>query len=531
ITITHLSDILRAELLYRYGGLYIDATYLVRKTLPVEWFQRDCFYTQRFSESKAEYVSQGKWSQNLVRATAGNLLSRYLRNAFYISWSAQEELIDYYLIDLVTEEAFRSVPVIRKMIEDVPPSQPQVMELMPLMNAAYDKQKDDILLQDTAWFKLSYKEFFSGQTEDGQSTFYGRLRDEFCVDAGTPDVSEACEQKKISVIIPCYNAEVYLGECLDSIFAQTYPQEAIEVIAVNDASTDATGDVLKRYEAQHVEQMMLVECAANMGQGHARNLGLEYATGFYITFVDADDRIPPEYLSILEKKAEEHECEVVRCGYRMYNDDGTTSDLCMPEEVYHGLLRSPVRNQFILTQGYKFGNAAWGNLFRTDFIRKYDLYFPEGVRMEDVFFHENWLLRVDSCCTTDQTRYEYRSHFGSIMLSENLKDYYMDAFYVQDAVYEKLLGEGLLQGLQTEMAFIYYYKGYVIPMEYLIYGDPVIPFSEENVLMLRDTVMKKFPDIRNNPHVRMISTGDREQILRILDDPQTAVHLRAQCSS
>ena len=133
------------------------------------------FYTQRFSEPQLHFVSQGKWSQNLMKTDAGNILPRYMINAFYIYWSMQEELADYFLIDLIVEEAVRSVAHIREMIENIPPSMPHIELLVHNLNSEYDATVEQFLMKDTSLFKLTYKVPFYKETPDGKETLYGHI--------------------------------------------------------------------------------------------------------------------------------------------------------------------------------------------------------------------------------------------------------------------------------------------------------------------------------------------------------------------
>jgi glycosyltransferase involved in cell wall biosynthesis len=96
---------------------------------------------------------------------------------------------------------------------------------------------------------------------------------------------------KISVIIPCYNVEAYIDRCLESVMSQTIGLEHLEVIAVNDASTDRTLEKLYQWERRFPENIMVITYEKNIRQGGARNIGLQYASGEYIGFVDADDWI------------------------------------------------------------------------------------------------------------------------------------------------------------------------------------------------------------------------------------------------
>ena len=105
--------------------------------------------------------------------------------------------------------------------------------------------------------------------------------------------------EKVSVIIPCYNVEKYVEECLDSVINQTIGIDNMEIIIVDDCSEDGTMEILQRYEQQYPDQILLVKSEKNARQGAARNIGLQYVSGDYISFVDADDYISRDMYEIL----------------------------------------------------------------------------------------------------------------------------------------------------------------------------------------------------------------------------------------
>lgn len=126
--------------------------------------------------------------------------------------------------------------------------------------------------------------------------------------------------EKISVIIPCYNVKDMVSECLDSIVAQTIGLEHLEIILIDDASADETVSVLKKYEEKYPDNIMLVLCEKNGRQGTARNIGLSYATGDFISFVDSDDWIHPDMYKVLVDIMNKNECDVVQFRYMETKD-------------------------------------------------------------------------------------------------------------------------------------------------------------------------------------------------------------------
>ncbi len=119
------------------------------------------------------------------------------------------------------------------------------------------------------------------------------------------------ENIEISVIIPVYNSEKYIVKCLDSLKAQSMKE--IEVIIINDGSTDRTKDLIEEYQNAHQLKIRLYS-RENAGQAAARNFGVLQAEGRYIAFMDSDDYVERDYLQQLYQTAKDHQSEVVTCG-------------------------------------------------------------------------------------------------------------------------------------------------------------------------------------------------------------------------
>ena len=125
-------------------------------------------------------------------------------------------------------------------------------------------------------------------------------------------------KKKISVIVPAYNIEPYLGRCLDSLLAQSYPE--LEIIVTDDGSTDSTGALLDRYAAEHPQIIAIHQ--KNGGVTSARLAALKRAGGDYIGFVDGDDLTEPGMFETLIGDAEQYGAEIAHCGYPMVFPNG-----------------------------------------------------------------------------------------------------------------------------------------------------------------------------------------------------------------
>ncbi len=187
---------------------------------------------------------------------------------------------------------------------------------------------------------------------------------------------------KISVIIPVYNAEPYLEQCIESVLGQTLRE--IEIICVDDGSTDRSGDILEEYRRR--DNRVTVVHQENLCAGVARNKGMALASGKYFAFLDADDYYRPNCLEKLYERAEQVQAEVVVFGHCAYFEEtGEELAFWLPfgriEAYADPLLFSAADEAEILFQEV-FG-APWDKLFRADYIRKNGFSFQNLPAQED----------------------------------------------------------------------------------------------------------------------------------------------------
>lgn len=208
----------------------------------------------------------------------------------------------------------------------------------------------------------------------------------------------------ISVIVPIYNVSKYLGDCLQSILLQDYND--FEVLCVNDGSTDDSAEIVKRFE--ELDKRFKLFQQSNSGVSVARNLGLDYAQGEYVCFVDADDMIAPNFLRVLYESSKDGYFAV--CSY--------TKDSALLESQHTKIIRLTSR-QFIdkiVDETIEHPNL-WAMMFRNDIIKKYSIqFYPGCVRNEDTEFYMKYLAHENHEVTiTDYKGYFYRDNPNSAM--------------------------------------------------------------------------------------------------------------------
>lgn len=225
---------------------------------------------------------------------------------------------------------------------------------------------------------------------------------------------------KVSVIVPVHNAEKYLEQCLNSILGQTLKD--IEVICVNDKSTDGSAAILDSYAAN--EPRLRVLQSPGLGAGGARNIGLESAQGKYLSFLDADDFFEPDMLESAVAKAEEDQSDIVVYGSWLYDTmrqanrqaKWMLNTECLPE----GRPFAPSEIADCLFN--VFGNYTWNKLFRTSLVRERGVLFQEISRTNDLFFTCTALTQADLISVIDKIFVHYRIATPTSLQSTNDRD-------------------------------------------------------------------------------------------------------------
>ena len=216
----------------------------------------------------------------------------------------------------------------------------------------------------------------------------------------------------LSIIIPLYNCEKYIKQCLDTIFRQEMNESEFEVIVIDDGSKDSGYSLASEYAKRH--QNILVMKQENQGVACARNNALEKATGDYVTFVDADDMLVSGSLSTLIKIAVENKADVVKAAHKEVPEDAVCEDFSSNHDnssiqVMTG--EEAIVNVTRMKEGY-----CWGYLISRKLITDNRLSFPPKVAfMEDWAFITQAILKSRTFVNADVLLYLYRRNSSSCM--------------------------------------------------------------------------------------------------------------------
>ena len=209
----------------------------------------------------------------------------------------------------------------------------------------------------------------------------------------------------ISIIIPVYNVEKSLRRCLDSILAQTYSN--FEVILVNDGSTDSSGLICDEYANK--DKRICVIHSENFGPSRARNIGLDVVKTPWLTFIDSDDYVTPEYLDNFFKYNNIDITTQVIQGYYTVGYNGIEDDTLYPSTLYeHHIVLEGKRSLYIEKKNILYNWAVWCKIFSIDIIRKNNIRFEEDIWCgEDGLFWHNYLCYVKKIIFIKEQGYYY----------------------------------------------------------------------------------------------------------------------------
>ena len=257
---------------------------------------------------------------------------------------------------------------------------------------------------------------------------------------------------KISVIVPVYNSEKYLVECLESILDQTWKN--LEIIVIDDGSTDCSGKICDDFALR--DERIKVIHQDNHGVSYSRNVGLKNSTGELISFIDSDDTLDLDMYELLIGFMNEEKADIVHCGYKHIVKDEI--------RFIHDTKRIYVQNTQealeCFVSGRLFGGGLWTKLFCRDLIE--DLSFRENLKInEDILFNFEAFAKAKKTVFVDYAKYNYIAHFGtSAVFRTSDEKKLKDSCSVAQYMYEKLK-DGELKDIAAERyirALSGYYK-------------------------------------------------------------------------
>ena len=279
---------------------------------------------------------------------------------------------------------------------------------------------------------------------------------------------------KVSIIVPIYNVEKYLGKCVDSILAQTFTD--YELFLVDDGSPDNCGAICDRYAEK--DGRIKVIHKENGGLSDARNVAIDVASGEYLSFIDSDDYIDPDMIASMYDALIDTDSDMAVCGMESFDDEGNISDMYKPHDrrmVFEG----EARCEFL------YQPCAMNKFYKRSIFD--DLRYPKGRLYEDAVIFHYILEKSKKIVYTGKMSYHYFLRSGSIMRSK----YTIRSADVVDAVYDRAVNlERMGYFKDANEASMAVYTRTALAFKKL---DRRIPENKKRLKQLKILVKKRFP--------------------------------------
>lgn len=315
---------------------------------------------------------------------------------------------------------------------------------------------------------------------------------------------------KVSVIVPVYNMAGRLERCLESLAKQTLAD--IELVLVNDASTDDSYQHLLEFEKNHSENTIVVNCEENRGAGGARNAGLSYVSGEYIGFVDSDDYIKPEMFEELYIKAVSGNYDLVDSDVYLTQEDSVMEGI--DESLCNKVLSSVERELAILSDGY-----IVSKLFKRELIENNQIRFREKAKLEDADFLLRVMLKVGTIGRIKKAFYIYdNADTGNCWsIKKASEKEYFQIIEVMKAYINILNSYKEARECRTaiEGSILSHYRAAVACC--LAGGGQLSTENLKKLIAVRDIVKKNVLGGLNNPYFLQVVSEEDMEILNFLD--------------
>jgi len=315
---------------------------------------------------------------------------------------------------------------------------------------------------------------------------------------------------KLSIIVPVYNtaSDNKLSFCMDSLVNQTIAD--YEIIAVNDASTDDSLEVLRGYEKKYPGKVIVIDSKENLRQGGARNLGIKAARGEWMGFIDSDDWITPDYYERLIGKGEETGADVVGCGYSVVYEQTFETGIVKvnTDNCNIGELTPEKRHEYLKDTG-----SMVMKVYRSSLIKDNDLVFPEKIFYEDNCAGPIWAMYYRHYEYIPEPMYYYYQHDTSTVhtiTAERCNDRVVAA----ETMLSEMKKRGFFDEYKTEIESIFVTSFFVNTLFSYMRIKKGRKYSF--VKYLRDRMIAEFPDFRKNPGYGKYMDEEQKKYVDIL---------------
>ena len=310
--------------------------------------------------------------------------------------------------------------------------------------------------------------------------------------------------EKVTLIVPVYNSEKYIGKCLDSILEQTYTN--LEIMIINDGSKDKSQEIINTYKEKYPDKIIAIE-QENKGVAKTRNESIQKANGKYIMFVDNDDYLDKDYIQTFIKIAMQGDYDVVLGGYRRPNSDGKI--------VKESTLKDTQWSKLMIT-------APWAKIYKKQYLIENKIEFFCGNLGEDVYFNLKAMFLSKKIKIVDYVGYNWFFNNQSVSntTQKNIKK--LQVYELLNSCYDMLKQDNLLEE-NYEIIKTYFTRYIIWLISFSTKRLPYKTISEEYDKLFK-WLEEKFPDYKKNKMISFSKPKGEELGVRFMTNTFLIAH-------
>ena len=314
----------------------------------------------------------------------------------------------------------------------------------------------------------------------------------------------------VSLIVPCLNGEAYLLRCLKSIERQTYGINNLDIILIDDGSSDSTLDIMNQYMKRYPTNIKVICLKENKGLSYARNCGMEYAYGEFVMFVDADDCIDATMIEKMHDKIVEYHCDEVQCGVQKFSVESQCISSKGNKDRFYDLSKKEDRIFHLFSTWI----PVWAKLYRKSYLDRNRIRFVDGLVYEDNHFTLLNCCLMKTSYYLDEKLYFYFQNQNGLSISTKNISKLRDHMRACDLVVKELKERGMYDSIMNEM-------GMELEAQ-LIWHSYFEPMNQLQVIMnmeskyYEEEIVKKYPNILKNTYLQDIPNPAIKKFLDVL---------------
>ncbi|MFV0484956.1 MAG: glycosyltransferase [Candidatus Saccharimonadales bacterium] len=299
---------------------------------------------------------------------------------------------------------------------------------------------------------------------------------------------------KVSIVVPVYNTEQYLSRCLDSLVGQTMGESSLEILVVDNNSTDGSAKIIKKYAREYPNLIKTLTCK-KQGVSAARNVGIRAASGEFLAFVDSDDYVEVDMYAKLYAEAKRGKYDIVLCGANIIEDGRVR--YYDPARVNYS--KNAVKDYIVSASGPAF------MITKRKLIVDNGLFFNEDVVYEDIAIVPSYVLYGENVGFVEEPLYNVVRRANSITRKEKYDPSVNDIYIALDDLYGRFRSEGKEKKYHDELEMLY--------IMYLLWaaGNVFLRFDETkgNFRKTRKIMKERFPKWRKNRYFHEMESKRR----------------------